>query len=264
MSSSPRLWMYSPNNSPTPLPGNPILFTQSEVIELNSPKMPIGDEIDLADLRKFIGDHQTNDGKKVSDLIDIENSRPLLIAGELANPYRLCDIDAPSMPIIPVRIENICRTWADNLDARDVNPGVHHVTVVRSPGWWELSYITLVEPKQMKRIVQWLDGSTPNTWAPKRLAEGVIRLENDYSIKSPSIDDISWDGVEEVVNTELPKPNGPKLDMSTIVVPINTKSGCYNSRGRVIRCQHFSQKEFHDNLFRRGSSFLWSDLLNVL
>ena len=134
MSSSPRLWMYSPNNSPTPLPGNPILFTQSEVIELNSPKMPISDEIDLADLRKFIGDHQTNDGKKVSDLIDIENSRPLLIAGELANPYRLCDIDAPSMPIIPVRIENICRTWADNLDARDVNPGVHHVTVVRSPG----------------------------------------------------------------------------------------------------------------------------------
>ena len=50
----------------------------------------------------------------------------------LANPYRLADINAPTMPIIPVRIENICRTWADNLDARDVNPGVHHVTIVRS------------------------------------------------------------------------------------------------------------------------------------
>ena len=109
------------------------------------------------------------------------------------------------MPIIPVRIENICRTWADNLDARDVNPGVHHVTIVRSPGWWEVTYLTMIEPKDMKRIVQWLDGNRENTWSPKRLAEGIIRLESNISLDSPCIEDISWDGIEELVKSEIPK-----------------------------------------------------------
>lgn len=264
MSSSPRLWMYSPNNSPDPLPSSPILFTQSEVITLNSPEMPNKDKINLNELREFIGNHTTKDGQSLSSLVNLENSRPLLIAGELANPYRLADINAPTMPIIPVRIENICRTWADNLDARDVNPGVHHITIVRSPGWWEVTYLTMIEPKDMKRIVQWLDGNRENTWSPKRLAEGIIRLESDISLDSPSIEDISWDGIEEIVKSEIPKASGPELDLSTIIVPINTRHGCYNSRGRVIRCQHYKQKEFHDNLFRLGSSFTWSDLIDVL
>ena len=264
MSSSPRLWMYSPGNSPTPLPSKPILFTQSEVIDLQAPEMPSDDKLDLAGLRSYVGDHITENGQKLSSIIQLENTRPLLIAGELANPYRLADIDAPSMPIIPVRIENICRTWADNLDARDINPGIHHVTIVRSPGWWEVTYLTLIEPKEMKRIIQWLDGPNENTWAPKRLAEGIIRLEKDIGLASPTLEDFSWDGIEEKVNVDIPDGSGPSLDVSTIIVPINTRSGCYNSRGRVIRCKHFSQTDFHEKLFRRGSSFSWSDMIDVI
>ena len=116
----------------------------------------------------------------------------------------------------------------------------------------------------MKRIVQWLDGSSANTWAPKRLAEGIIRLESDREILPPSLDEMSWDGVDEKVIPEIPKPNGPALDLATIIVPINTRIGCYNSRGRVNRCSHFAQTEFHENMFRRGSSFNWSDMINCL
>ena len=80
----------------------------------------------------------------------------------------------------------------------------------------------------------------------------------------PKLDEISWDGIEEKVEVNMPEPNGPALDLSTIMIPINTRSGCYNSRGRVIRCAHYPQTEFHDNLFRRGSSFKWDQLLNYL
>jgi hypothetical protein len=226
--------------------------------------MPKKEEIGLQELCQFIHNSSLEDGRVVGDLINTDKCRPLLIAGELANPYRLCDIGAPNMPLIPVRIENICRTWADSLDARDVNPGIHHVTIVRSPGWWEVCFLTLLEPTEMKRLVQWLDGPNPNTWVPKRLAEGTIRLEDDLHLSSPNLDDISWDGVAEKINVKLPPANGPAIDLSSVIVPINTRSGCYNSRGRVIRCVHSPQTEFHEKLFRRGSSFKWSDMLNFL
>ncbi len=264
MSSSPRLWSNPPGNSPLPLPLGPIFFTSREIRQISTPKMPVGDSIDLAGLRNYIGSHAFDDGTTIADVIDLEKRRPLLIVGELANPYRLCDIMAPDMPLIPVRMEGICRTWSDNLDDRDIKPGIHHVTVVRSPGWWERTFITLLEPADMKRIVKWLDGPEPNTWAPKRLAEGVIRLEDDLQLAPPNFDQMSWDGVTEKVEVEIPKANGPALDLSTIMVPINIRIGCYNSRGRVNRCHHFHQTEFHEKMFRRGSSFKWSDMLNFL
>ena len=258
---SPRLWPYSPNNSPRPLPSGAILFTMKEIFELTPPSIPTSTSIGLEELRTYFGQHTLPDGTKISDTIDLSKRRPLLIIGELANPYRLSDINAKDMPIIPIRLENICRTWADNLDAREVQPGIHHVTLVRSPGWWEISYLTLLELPEMKRLVQWLDGPIANTWLPKRLAEGTIRLENDASITSPRVEDVSWDGIKEKIDVDMPESNGPMLDLSTIMVPINTRIGCYNSRGRIIRCYHYSQSEFHENLFRRGSSFKWSDLL---
>jgi hypothetical protein len=171
---------------------------------------------------------------------------------------------APDMPIIPVRLEGVCRTWADNLDSRDIQPGIHHVTLARSPGWWERSFITLLELPDMKRLVAWLDGANANTWSPKRLAEGVIRLESDMELIPPNLEDISWNGIDEKVTVDMPAPNGPELDLSTIMIPINTRTGCYNSRGRVIRCAHYPQTEFHEKLFRRGSSFKWDQILNFL
>ena len=264
MPTSPRLWANPPGNSPLPLPTGPMFFSTRELSGLSFPEIPNNDQLDLDGLKECIGKFTLESGKRVSEVIDLDKRRPLLIAGELANPYRLCDIMAPDMPIIPVRLENICRTWADNLDPRDIQPGIHHVTLARSPGWWERSFITLLELPDMKKMVAWLDGSISNTWAPKRLAEGIIRLENDMNLESPRLEDISWDGIEEKVTVKIPEPNGPKLDLSSIMVPINTRSGCYNSRGRVIRCAHYQQTEFHDNLFRRGSSFKWDNILNFL
>ena len=264
MSSSPRLWPNPPGNSPLPLPPSAMFFSNSELCDLQFPPMPSTENLDLGGLKDYIGSFTLENGNTVSQTIDLTNRRPLLIVGELANPYRLSDIMAPDMPIIPVRLENICRTWADNLDPRDIQPGIHHVTLVRSPGWWERSFITLLELPDMKKLVHWLDGSNSNTWAPKRIAEGTIRLEDDMSVMPPNLDDISWDGITEKVEVEMPPPNGPSLDLSTIMVPINTRSGCYNSRGRVNRCHHYPQTEFHDKMFRRGSSFKWSEMLNYL
>lgn len=264
MASSPRLWANPPGNSPLPLPSKAMFFTMSQLDEMEFPEMPNLDSINLEQLREYVGSFELENGTTVSQNIDLSKRRPLLIAGELANPYRLCDIMAPDMPLIPVRLENICRTWADNLDSRDIQPGIHHVTIVRSPGWWERSFITMLELPDMKKLVNWLDGPNANTWSPKRLAEGVIRLENDMGLLSPNLEDISWDGVEERITLPIPDANGPSLDMSTIMVPINTRSGCYNSRGRVNRCYHYPQTEFHEKMFRRGSSFKWNQTLDYL
>ena len=264
MANSPRLWANPPGNSPLPLPSKPMFFSASELSEMSFPIMPEAESIDLSGFKEYVGEFILENGKMVKDVINLDNRRPLLIVGELANPYRLCDLMAPDMPIIPVRLEGICRTWADNLDARDIQPGIHHVTLARSPGWWERSFITLLELPDMKKLVSWLDGPNSMTWAPKRLAEGVIRLENDMDIMPPKFEEISWDGIEERVEVGVPAPNGPTLDLSTIMVPINTRSGCYNSRGRMIRCAHYPQTEFHEKLFRRGSSFKWNQMLNYL
>ncbi len=264
MPTSPRLWPNPPGNSPLPLPAGPMFFSGRELSELTFPPMPTQDKIDLAGLKEYVGNFTLENGQKVSQVIDLEKRRPLLISGELANPYRLCDIMAPDLPIIPVRLEGVCRTWADNLDPRDIQPGIHHVTLARSPGWWERSFITLLELPDMKKLVAWLDGSSANTWSPKRLAEGIIRLENNMELMSPDLGDISWDGIEEKVTVDIPSPNGPELDLSTIMIPINTRTGCYNSRGRVIRCVHYPQTEFHEKLFRRGSSFKWDQILNFM
>ena len=262
--SSPRLWPYTPTNSPRPLPQGSIFYSSKGICEIIAPEMPDSETISLEQLRDYIANHVFEDGSKLSEKIDLTKRRPLLISGELANPYRLSDINASDMPIIPVRLENICRTWADNLDARDVQPGVHHVTLARSPGWWEVTYLTLLELPEMKRLVQWLDGPHANTWLPKRLAEGNIRLESDMEIGNPTLEEISWDGVTEKVTVEMPASNGPTLDLSSIMVPINSRQGCYNSRGRIIRCTHYPQSKFHEDLFRRGSSFKWGDLLSYL
>ena len=263
-SSSPRLWQYSQTNSPLPLPDGPMLFTNRELLPLTAPEMPKSETLDLDGLKLWIGSHKTENGESVGEMLDLSNKRPLLLAGELANPYRLADIMAPDLPLIPIRLEGICRTWSDSLDPREVQPGVHHVTIASSPGWWELSYLTLIDIQEMKKLVKWLDGLIPGAWRPVRSAEGVIRLENDAQIGYPSTEEMSWDGVEERVEVETPPANGPALDISTIIIPIHTKYGCYDSRGKIIRCAHLPQRTFHEEMFRRGSSKKWDALLKTL
>ena len=261
---SPRLWQYSQQNSPLPLPKGPHLFTSRELLALNPPMMPTNDSISLEELQTWVGEHTLDDGRKVADVIDVSKQQPVLLAGELANPYRLADIMAPNLVIIPIRLEGLCRTWSDGLDSREIQPGIHHVTIASSPGWWEISHLALLQLNEIKRLVTWLDGNYPGSWKPVKSAEGVIRLENDSEIGHPSTDEISWNGIEEKVLIGVPSANGPALDLSKIIIPVHTRYGCYDSRGRIIRCVHVPQRTFHDKLFRRGSSKLWSDLLKTL
>ena len=263
-SPSPRLWQYSQTNSPLPLPDGPMLFSSRELRPLIAPEMPESETLDLDGLKEWIGNHKTEDGESLGEIIDLSNKRPLLLAGELANPYRLADIMAPDLPLIPIRLEGLCRTWSDSLDSREVQPGVHHVTIASSPGWWEKSHLTLIDIQEMKTLVKWLDGLIPGAWRPIRSAEGVIRLENDAQIGYPSVEQMSWDGVEERVEVETPPANGPALDLATIIIPIHTKYGCYDSRGKIIRCAHMPQRTFHDEVFRRGSSKKWDTLIKTL
>ena len=114
MANSPRLWANPPGNSPLPLHSQPMFFTSAELSEMSFPTMPETDSLDLNGLKDYVGKFTLENGKSVKDIIDLEKRRPLLIVGELANPYRLCDLMAPDLPIIPVRLEGICRTWADN------------------------------------------------------------------------------------------------------------------------------------------------------
>lgn len=241
-----------------------MLFSNRELIPLTAPEMPESETLDLDELKQWIGAHKTENGESLGDVLDLSNKRPLLLAGELANPYRLADIMAPDLPLIPIRLEGLCRTWSDGLDSREVQPGVHHVTIASSPGWWETSHLTLIGIQEMKTLVKWLDGTIPGAWRPIRSAEGVIRLENNAQIGYPSAEQMSWDGIEERVEVEMPAANGPALDLSTIIIPIHTKYGCYDSRGKIIRCAHMPQRTFHDEMFRRGSSKKWNTLIKTL
>ena len=82
--------------------------------------------------------------------------RPFLLLGELANPYRLQDIGIGPLPIYTIRLSGLCRTYADAFDNREVKPGVLHITLARTAGWWEQSHLALATIDQMKQMVTWL------------------------------------------------------------------------------------------------------------
>ena len=131
---SPRLWPYAANNSPLPLPERPMLYTPRAVIDLEfSGEMASNeDELDGGGILAY-AEHYASNGVSLNALLKaegaplLEERRPILLQGELANPYRLQDIGMDVLPLLPVRLEGLCRTWADGLDPRDAYPGIHHV-----------------------------------------------------------------------------------------------------------------------------------------
>ena len=267
---SPRVWPYSPANSPIALPDRPLLCSTQEVITLlrktNSPapSVTLSDK-DLADwLAEFGTETESIDALLgAQNVPPIAQRRPILLLGELANPYRLQDINIGPLPIFPIRLEGLCKTWADGLDTREAYPGVHHVTLARTPGWWEHSHLGMATVEQMKAMVAWLENGVRGSWRPVKLGEGRVRLDDQPELSPPSKADISWDGTVERVDLPMPEPTGPMLDLSTLMVPVHTRQGCYNHRGRLARCAHMNQREFHDNLFRKGSSHRWNEILTV-
>ena len=169
---SPRGWPYSASSSPDPLPKSAWVQDLRVMYPLANDASPEGDEISAADLLAWVGGLTVIDEEgPASDLnawltannaTAIAERRLFLVVGELANPYRLADIGITGMPIIPVRIDGLTRTWIDALDSREVQPGVHHVTLARTEGWWERTLLALPDTGQLKKITAWLNARSTN------------------------------------------------------------------------------------------------------
>ena len=265
---SPRLWPYSPASSPVALPESDLLHTPEATWELTPPSSMPNGELDLAGIRALAATYTDAEGRDLPDLLAEHGAAPLdqrwpfLLLGELANPYRLATLRCETVPILRVRLSDLCRTWTDGQDARNIQPGLHHVTLARSTGWWEVAHLGLFTRPEMKRLTMWLAEDRPGVWKPVRPAEGHLHIESG-PLDHPSREDVQWDGEEERVERPAPPTTGPAVDVSIVMVPVHVRRGCYDHRGRLARCVHYPQRAFHDNVFRRGSARDWGDVLDV-
>lgn len=264
-----RLWPYSPASSPVALPEDDLWYTAQEVAPLthDEPSDP-NVALDLDGLRSWVSGLHDDQGSDVAGLlkqagaVPMEQRRPFLLLGELANPFRLASLAAEAMPILRVRLEGLCRTWTDSQDARHIQPGLHHVTMARTPGWWEVAHLGMVSPQEMKRLTMWLAQDRQGDWRGVRPAEGGLRLEHGR-LEPPTVEDVVWDGQVERVERPPPAPTGATLDLSSVMVPVHARRGCYDHRGRLARCVHLPQRAFHEGVYRRGSARDWHDVLDV-
>ena len=263
----PTMWQYSPSNSPQPLPKSSFLINKTELIPIDLASSK-DNQVTIEQLKQICATSKIND-KQLSQYLnqisspDLLHRKPILLLGELANPFQLSRINIGAMPVFTVRISGVCRTYADSLDARMIQPGIHHVTLARCKGWWELTHMALATSEQMKKMVEWLNNNQRATWRLVKPNEGEIMLEHDSTIPSPPASSIHWDGKEETCLDNPPLPSGPKFPISEVIVPVHTKFGCYDNRGKIIRCNHVSQRDFHTNYFRRGSSKKWHEILQI-
>ena len=261
-------WQYTPNNSPQPLPKSPFVCTNTDLLPFEF-KLTDGEEIQIDQLKQEVLQAKLN-GTALDEFLaansapSLGDRMPILLLGELANPFQLSRLKLGIIPVICVRINGLCRTYADSLDSRMVRPGVHHVTLARTPGWWELTHLAFATLPQMKAMVTWLNNGKRGDWRGVKANEGSIRVENQPQLRHPSVESITWDGKAETCTDEEPEANGPSFDISEVMIPIHTNYGCYDSRGKIIRCIHVGQREFHANYFRRGSSKRWQDILDIV
>ena len=264
---SPRLWPYTPASSPVALPHECVFFCSSSVIPLQFPPEEGNDILEGSKLQMYCSQFLSDAGT-VDQLLTEHNApgmserRPFLLLGELANPYRLQDIGIGPLPIYTVRLSGLCRTYADALDNREVTPGVHHITLARTEGWWEKSHLAMATVGQMKEMVMWLDQGRKGTWKPAKPAEGKLYFEKG-ELLPPKVEDVSWDGKVEVIGQPPPALSGREIDLKQVMVPIHTQNGCYDNRGRLARCVHIPQREFHENMFRKGAYKKWAELLDI-
>ena len=261
-------WQYTPNNSPQPLPKSPFVSTDIDLLPLEF-NLNDGGEIQIDELKQkvsqaSVGDSTLGEFLSSNSSTNLEDRMPILLLGELANPFQLSRLKLGIIPVICVRITGLCRTYADGLDSRMVRPGIHHVTLARTLGWWEVTHLAFATLSQMKTMVTWLNNGKRGDWRGVKANEGLIRVENDLQLKHPSVESITWDGKTETCTDEEPEANGPSFDISQVMIPIHTNYGCYDSRGKIIRCIHVGQREFHTNYFRRGSSKRWQDILDIV
>ena len=134
-------------SSPVALPETDLLHTP-EATWVLTPATPHEATLDLSGLRTWAASYTDAESTALPELLkahgaaSLEERWPLLLLGELANPYRLAALRVRRRPS-SVRLSDLCRTWTDGQDARHIQPGLHHVTLARSRGWWEVAHLGL-------------------------------------------------------------------------------------------------------------------------
>lgn len=272
--SSPRGWPYTVGSSPEPLPSSAWVQSLRLMHPLSTDVLPSGDNISAADLLSWVGKHsitlEEGEGGTLeewlieNDMTPISERRLVLVVGELANPYRITDLGISGIPIIPVRIDGVARTWTDTMDSREVQPGVHHITLARTKGWWERTLLALPDIDQLRKMTTWLNDGSATNWRWFKLAEGSIHIAPDQELRAPTQEMLQYDGEIEWVEGKAPEPNGPSLDLNDVTVILHTRQGIYDHRGRIARCVHYPQRLFHNDVYRRGSAKLWNDVISTL
>ena len=127
------MWQYAPNNSPLPLPKVPFVCSNFDLQPLQF-SLDMTEEITLKQLQDSVDsamlDKTTLGEFLQSNFAPSMNERmPILLLGELANPFQLSRLKLGIIPVVNVRLQGLCRTYADGLDARMIRPGVHHITL---------------------------------------------------------------------------------------------------------------------------------------
>ena len=146
--SNARGWPLSVGSSPETLPTTAWMQSKRTVHPMETDRRLSGDVVGSNEILEWVNSHSLIDENDVTVSIQhfleqngatpMAERRLFLVAGELGNPYRLSDIGIAMMPVIPIRLDGICRTWIDTMDSREVQPGVHHVTLARTDGWWSI------------------------------------------------------------------------------------------------------------------------------
>ena len=150
------MWQYAPNNSPHPLPKTSFIVSNQEFHTLDLPPMA-EHESSIEGIKEAIANAMVGQEKVSQHLSNhtapaMADRRPLLLLGELANPFQLARLGLGIIPVVTVRIRDLCRTYADSLDSRMIQPGVHHITMARSKGWWEKTHLGFVTVQQLSLI----------------------------------------------------------------------------------------------------------------
>ena len=87
------MWQYAPNNSPLPLPKSSFIVSNNQFLPLDLP--PIAEhEASIESIKEAIGNAMVGHEKVSQHLTNhtapaMNNRRPLLLLGELANPFQL-------------------------------------------------------------------------------------------------------------------------------------------------------------------------------
>ena len=100
----PSHWQYTPNNSPQPLPKSPFVCSRTDLLPLEF-ELTHGEEIQINELKQEVSQARLN-GTTLDEFLTANSApslgdrMPILLLGELANPFQLSRLNLGIIPVI--------------------------------------------------------------------------------------------------------------------------------------------------------------------